>query len=101
MVMAYWLVDVEDNRLVVYWELQGARQALEDLLRKLGDRLPEDVRVIIEATLGDIRDELWELEGQLAGIITVPTSMKKTRSQAGAGDGRCGGAAREAQAHPA
>ena len=74
MVVAYWLLDVEDNRVVVYWQLQGARQALEDVLRKLGPRLPEDVRLVIEAALNDIREQLWGLEGELTTIITLPTN---------------------------
>ena len=78
MVVAYWLLDVEDNRVVVYWQLQGARQALEDVLRKLGPRLPEDVRLIIEAALNDIREQLWELEGELTTIITLPTRSRTT-----------------------
>jgi len=44
------------------------------VLRKLGPRLSEDVRLVIEAALNDIREQLWGLEGELATIITLPTN---------------------------
>jgi len=64
-----WLLDVEDLRAVYYWELQGARQALADLLRKYGRDLPGHVRKAVQRVVNDLEAELAELERELTCIL--------------------------------
>jgi len=82
-VVERWLVDVEDNRVVVYWVLQGARQTLEDVLRKLGSRMDGEARLVLEASLNDIRMELRGLESELGSVITLPSRLERLEQEAG------------------
>lgn len=63
------LVDVEDPRVIAYWELLGARQALSELARKYWDDLPGHVRRAVKRALNDINDELAMLEEALVRLL--------------------------------
>ena len=70
--VSVWLLDFGsmDGMLVLrYFELLGMKLALQDLLRKYGDMLPEEARKAVQVALNDVDAELWELEGDLAHVL--------------------------------
>ena len=81
--VSVWLLDFQsmDGLLVLrYFELLGMKLALQDMLRKYGDMLPEEARKAVQIALNDVDTELWELEGDLAQILP---DRKAARHRAG------------------
>lgn len=87
-VLSRWLVDVEEPRLLLYYELRGALLALRDLLRKAGGLMGEELRAVVEASIGDLELELAELEAELASVVTLPTTLRERLERRHHGAGR-------------
>ena len=81
--VSVWLLDfqeLEGLRVLRYFELLGMKLALQDLLRKYGDLLPEEARKAVQVALNDVDTELWELEEDLAHVLP---DRKAARERAG------------------
>lgn len=85
--ISVWLLDfqeLEGLMVLRYFELLGMKLALQDLLRKYGDMLPEEARKAVQIALNDVDTELWELEGDLAQILP---NRKTVRDKIGGAQG--------------
>ncbi|MCE4602018.1 MAG: hypothetical protein F7B18_02420 [Desulfurococcales archaeon] len=83
--MSVWLLDfqeLEGLRVLRYFELLGMKLALQDLLRKYGDLLPEEARKAVQIALNDVDTELWELEGDLAHVLPDRKAARQRTGEA-------------------
>ncbi len=85
--ISVWLLDLEDLRVLYYWELQGARLALSELARKYWRDLPEHVQRAVKRALNDLEAELYELEAELAGILPDRSQVLRAKGDGGAEGG--------------